>query len=268
VRVGTRKVKSGNCTGGDGTDAHVFNYGNKRGPEPRGHADADGTETMDAWQCVEGCPVAELDRQSGDRPGMSSGGAHRPGYKGGIFGSADCTHTNRGDDGGASRFFFCAKASRAEREFGCERLPARKGHEAVDREEDSAGTRSPRAGAGRMADEVRNIGPCVKPIKLTKYLATLARPPKRTDGPRRILIPYCGTGSEAIGALRAGWEEIVGIQRVSDADERAYVEIARARLSRWEQVRPDMDEAEACGASKDEKRAAEHGQTDLFGKVA
>ena len=57
----------------------------------------------------------ELDDQSGIRPGMKSGGKHRVGYPGGMFGGVDSTTTARADTGGASRFFFCAKASRAER---------------------------------------------------------------------------------------------------------------------------------------------------------
>jgi hypothetical protein len=72
-----------------------------------------------------------------------------------------------GDSGGASRFFatfpadgseetrfrYVAKASKAEREFGCEQLPARTGAESVEREEGSAGTKSPRAGSGRTSGD-------------------------------------------------------------------------------------------------------------------
>lgn len=47
------------------------------------------------------------------------------------------------------RFHYVPKAARAEREAGCEHLPARTGAEAVDREEDTEGLESPRAGAGR-----------------------------------------------------------------------------------------------------------------------
>ena len=44
----------------------------------------------------------------------------------------------------------------------------------------------------------------------------------------RILTPFCGAGSEMIGALKAGWSHATGI----DADPE-YVEIARARLRHW-----------------------------------
>jgi len=52
--------------------------------------------------------------------------------------------------------------------------------------------------------------------------------------PRRILVPFSGSGSEMIGAHLAGWEEIVGIE-----NEVEYVEIARARLTYWT-TRPEQ----------------------------
>ena len=55
--------------------------------------------------------------------------------------------------------YACPKPSRSEREAGCEQLPAIAGHEAVDRQEGSAGVSNPRAGAGRTADAVRNAHP-------------------------------------------------------------------------------------------------------------
>ena len=43
--------------------------------------------------------------------------------------------------------------------------------------------------------------------------------------PRRLLVPFCGSGSEIIGALRAGWDEVVGIEI-----EPEYIEIAEQRI--------------------------------------
>lgn len=73
----------------------------------------------------------------------------------------------------------------------------------------------------------RNNHPCVKPISLARWLATLLLPPAEY-APRRILVPFAGSGSEMIGAGLAGWEDIVGIEQ--DADN---CEIARARLTYW-----------------------------------
>jgi len=67
--------------------------------------------------------------------------------------------------------------------------------------------------------------PCVKPIELTKWLATLILPPTPTS---RLLVPYSGVGSEMIGAMLAGWHYVCGIEM----NER-YVEDSRMRLNYW-----------------------------------
>jgi site-specific DNA-methyltransferase (adenine-specific) len=68
------------------------------------------------------------------------------------------------DYGDEDRFFYAPKASREEREAGCEHLPGRTAAETVDREPGSAGASNPRAGAGRengkeSGVEVRNFHP-------------------------------------------------------------------------------------------------------------
>jgi hypothetical protein len=69
--------------------------------------------------------------------------------------------------------------------------------------------------------------PTVKPIKLTKYLAGLMLP--RADfAPRRIMVPFAGVMSEAIGADLAGWDEIVAIEK-----EPEYIPVAQARVDFW-----------------------------------
>ena len=75
--------------------------------------------------------------------------------------------------------------------------------------------------------EWRSTHPTHKPIALTRWLATLLLPPD-AYAPRRLLVPFSGSGSEMIGALLASWEEVVGIEM--DAE---YAEIARARLAHW-----------------------------------
>ena len=70
-----------------------------------------------------------------------------------------------------------------------------------------------------------NDHPCVKPLDLCRYLATLLLPPVSVS-PRRILIPFAGSGSEMIGALQAGWDEVVGVEQGNH-----YCEIAEKRLA-------------------------------------
>jgi site-specific DNA-methyltransferase (adenine-specific) len=125
--------------------------------------------------------AAQLDLQSGNRPGMSGGGAHRADYAGGMFGAIDATHVSRNDEGGASRFFFCAKASRFERDFGCEDLHQRSAADTVGREDGAAALDSPRTGAGRTSG-ARNHHPCVKPLASTSPVSRF-RPHVATKRP-------------------------------------------------------------------------------------
>ena len=118
-----------------------------------------------------------------------------------------------------------AKASRSERDAGLEgmaqsarRMFASGGRTLVDgvwTETDSAPL--PR----------RNIHPTCKPIDLIRWLATLLLPPAEY-APRRVLVPFAGSGSEMIGCGLAGWDEIVGVELMPE-----YAEIAEARLAHW-----------------------------------
>ena len=90
--------------------------------------------------------------------------------------------------------------------------------------------------AGRASAKERNLGlgegetndhPCVKPVELCSYLARLLLPPER-DTPRKILVPFSGSGSEMIGAMLAGWDAVYGIE--IDAH---YVDIAKKRIRYW-----------------------------------
>ena len=98
-----------------------------------------------------------------------------------------------------SRFFYTAKASKAEREAGLE------------------------SDGGRA-----NKHPCVKPLDLCRYFATLLLPPEREDS-RKILVPFSGSGSEMIGCLAAGWDFVVGMEL-----EEKYCEIAEKRIEYWQ----------------------------------
>ena len=145
--------------------------------------------------------AAAMDAQSGNRPGMSGGGVHKKGYQGGMFGGIDGNPSHaRNDQGGASRFYYCAKVSKAEREAGCEAL-------------------------GDSDGKGRNPHPTLKPLALTRWLASLIKPP---TGDATLLVPFSGAGSEMIGAMQAGWPSVVGIER--DAE---YVAIAEDRIAHW-----------------------------------
>jgi len=121
--------------------------------------------------------------------------------------------------GSAARFFYCAKASKADRDEGLEGFALRSASECCeDREPGSAGLDNPRAGAGRTSG-ARNIHPTVKPTSLMRYLCRLVTTPNGV-----ILDPFMGSGSTGKGAMLEGFR-FIGIER-----EEEYLEIARARI--------------------------------------
>ena len=135
-----------------------------------------------------------------------------------MFGSSCGMHSGvYGDTGTAARFFYCAKASRAERNRGCEGLPLSKN----DFQRDTSGLnqdRPNREGRKPMRGQ-GNSHPCVKPLALLRYLCRLTATP--TGGV--ILDPFAGSGSTLFAALEEG-RQAVGIE----IDEQ-YCEIAARR---------------------------------------
>ena len=162
---------------------------------------------------------AMLDRLVGDRPGMSGGGVHRSDAAPGMFGAIDSPHTARGDSGGPSRFFYSAKASRAERNAGLDAFPILTGGKATDRQDGAAGANNPRAGAGRTGGS-RNPHPTVKPVSLMRWLCRLVCPPGGT-----ILDPFTGSGTTGIAAVLEGFD-FVGCELSPE-----YARVAEARIA-------------------------------------
>lgn len=132
--------------------------------------------------------AAILDEQAGDRPtgkgagpswGKSEGvneGWRRPAHDG----YEATPNAGYGDRGGASRFYYVAKPSREERDFGTERLSARKRDES--RKEGNPGGDNPR---NRGLQPRGNFHPTVKPVELMRWLVRLVTP--RTVW----ACPYC-----------------------------------------------------------------------------
>jgi hypothetical protein len=113
VEVGTRRVKgSGKATGRayrrESTEGYRFHD-----RVPHDHVDADGLETVPAWRCHPDCPVAALDAMSGTSRGRE--GKPRTSCAPGLGYGMTHTGAEHDDPGGASRFFYCAKASRSDK---------------------------------------------------------------------------------------------------------------------------------------------------------
>ena len=117
VCTGTKRVKGQADRGLEQTQARSWKNSSTAGINRTGHADASGLELVEAWQCVEGCPVRLLDAQSGESKNTT--GVRDPngtmGYHGGASGLPGIV-SGHSDTGGASRFFYTAKASKSDRE--------------------------------------------------------------------------------------------------------------------------------------------------------
>lgn len=114
------------------------------------------------------------------------------------------------------RYFYCPKASRSERNAGCEGLEAK-----------AATSRHAFSGLPdlRMTHEQnrlpsQNHHPTVKPVALMSWLVKLIAPPGGT-----VLDPFMGSGTTGVAAVQEG-REFIGIER-----EPEYLEIAKARIN-------------------------------------
>jgi site-specific DNA-methyltransferase (adenine-specific) len=81
---------------------------------------------------------------------------------------------------------------------------------------------NPRAGAGRTADQVRNIHPTVKPIKLMRWCCRLIGGQKGST----ILDPFAGSGTTLMAGILEGFD-VVGMEMTDD-----YLSIIEGRV-RW-----------------------------------
>ena len=116
-----------------------------------------------------------------------------------------------GDSGGASRFFYVAKASRNEREAG---LGGFAETNVNDGRKTSIDNAYPRGDTQR-----RNTHPTVKPIALMRWCVRLITPPGGT-----VLDPFNGSGSTGIAAVKEGMRYF-GVELNPE-----YVTIANARI--------------------------------------
>ncbi len=171
-------------------------------------------------ECAQDCPVADLDRQSGN---SKTRRIRTPSDCGGkTWGGSFQTHRGaRGydDAGGASRFFYVAKPSPSERDAGLTDSPLR----IADPYGQHRGRRSAdkRRFDGRAPRVARNHHPTVKSIVLMRYLCRLITPPRGI-----VLDCFAGSGSTLIAAKSLGFPAI-GIER-----EAQYAAIIRDRIGR------------------------------------
>jgi site-specific DNA-methyltransferase (adenine-specific) len=215
ARIGTEKVlahhaPSGTFAGGEPNRGSDTNYYVNQGRFP-------------ANLLLDEVSAEMLDEQSGIRKGWASQRHNKFNPYGGNALQKSKTermgyYEGYNDVGGASRFFYVAKASKSERESGLE------GQEQQDMKVTNYYGLPRDDGSIREIPKRSNNHPTVKPIKLMDYLVKLTKMPNETQ---IYLDPFLGSGTTAIAVVLNG-RHYIGIER-----EPEYIEIAKARIKHW-----------------------------------
>jgi site-specific DNA-methyltransferase (adenine-specific) len=251
--IGTKKVKPSNGSGkasenGGGFSKGMFGDGTSDNIGG-GFTDANGEETVEDWICVDDCPIKILDEQSG----ILKSGAMKKSYQytnnGNSLGkpSGSTKQIHESNQGGASRFFYVAKASKSERNKGLDGFKIYKQEELSRKNFNSCkenGTIGENPYLGKTA-EAKNIHPTVKPIKLMQYLVRLITPPNGI-----VLDPFCGSGTTGVACKLEGFQ-FVGLEQ--DAE---YSKIAQARIDNYVEEKPFI--------KKSIKTEVKSNQIDIF----
>lgn len=166
--------------------------------------------------------AAILDEQAGE---LQSGGFPNDGgmrTHNGIYGKPSIRKDGAvlANSGGASRFFYCAKASQSERNAGLKMLPAKATGMSNGAQAHGEGyDKGQGIGLNKIVKK-QNFHPTVKPVDVMKWLIKLVTPPHGT-----VLDPFMGSGTTGVAARQLGFD-FIGFE-VSEE----YFEIANHRIS-------------------------------------
>jgi site-specific DNA-methyltransferase (adenine-specific) len=128
------------------------------------------------------------------------------------------TQSGYADSGSAARFFYCAKASKRDRNEGLDGFEAKNNGKMMRNANNTS--EEPSVGFERFATEPSaNHHPTVKPTDLMRYLCRLVTPPAGI-----VLDPFMGSGSTGKAAMLEGFD-FIGIDQSAE-----YVAIAQARI--------------------------------------
>lgn len=190
-----------------------------------GSADFDSTKGRFPSNIIIDEEVAAiLDEQSGE-----SGGdkrvfkiSHQAPGQNGIYGKYGGNELSPcyNDFGGASRFFYCAKASRADRDYGCEWVEYKEG----GLKSNTSGQHITRRD-GFIPSPLRNNHPTVKPINLIRYLVRLVKTPFNTC---TIADFFMGSGTTGVGSMLEGIN-FIGCEMETESYDIAYARIEYAK---------------------------------------
>ena len=149
---------------------------------------------------------------SGKASGPTLTGESTSNSRGKFNGVEDSPFYN--DSGSAARFFYCAKASKRDRNEGLDGFEAKRDHDG--REEGGVGGSNPR---NRTNNYRQNHHPTVKPTELMRYLCRMVTPPDGT-----VLDLFMGSGSTGKAAIYESFK-FIGIEMTDE-----YLPIAKARI--------------------------------------
>ena len=206
-RIGTDEIKSATIQRNGG----IWASDGEGGARHNGNGTSNPQGRWPANLLLDEEAAAMLDGQSGT---LKSHGGGQSSF-GGMFGNKKPAAQTFASEGGASRFFYCAKASRTERNRGCEGLPQRPSGMVSENSGQHITRRD-----GDAPEPSANHHPTVKPLKLMEYLCTLTKTP--TGG--IVLDPFAGSGTTLLAAKNTG-REYIGIEQNPE-----YFEIIKARL--------------------------------------
>ena len=121
-------------------------------------------------------------------------------------------NNQRSDSGSASRFFYCAKASKEERNDGLEGMPMGE-PPASARSKPAEGRQNP------LGEPRANFHPTVKPLSLMEYLVKLVTKEKQL-----VLDPFIGSGTTALACMITN-RNFIGFEISKE-----YCDIAQRRI--------------------------------------
>ena len=158
-----------------------------------------------------------LDRQSGDCGGRWGKRADEDTSENSMFGIGQQGNANKfiGNSGGASRFFYSAKAHKSERNAGLEDLESKDGGSYQFRQDGSLD--------GQIPEDVKNDIATLKPINLMRWLCRLVTPEDGT-----VLDTFAGSGTTGCACEIEGFDYILIEKR-----ERFANLIAPKRIEYW-----------------------------------
>lgn len=217
------------ATGENGNAESMFGVGNSKRPATLGQGRWPANVLFDE------AAAEMLDAQSGNI--RSRHGYIEQGQTGGGTGSSykmtKCSiekskkvvdFSQNGYLGGASRFFYVAKASKRERNEGLEGMPTKE-----------SGIKNDSGRGFSESDPYKKVlnqnnHPTVKPIKLMEYLIKLITPPNGI-----VLDPFMGSGSTGVACKRLGFE-FVGMEIDKD-----YFQIAKRRIDTKSEINRQLE---------------------------